>query len=110
MKRGFAYLLFVLPLLAACSRGEDPYVIGVSQCSVDAWREAANNEMLQEASFYGDVTVNIRSVHDDSEQQIEDIEKFIDEKVDLLVISPNESTSITPVVEKAYRSGIPVIL
>ena len=110
MRRGLAYLLLVLPLLAACSRGEDPYVIGVSQCSVDAWREAANNEILQEASFYGDVTVNIRSVHDDSEQQIEDIEKFIDEKVDLLVISPNESTSLTPVVEKAYRSGIPVIL
>jgi signal transduction histidine kinase/CheY-like chemotaxis protein/AraC-like DNA-binding protein len=110
MRRGLAYLLLVLPLLAACSRGEDPYVIGVSQCSVDAWREAANNEILQEASFYGDVTVSIRSVHDDSEQQIEDIEKFIDEKVDLLVISPNESTSLTPVVEKAYRSGIPVIL
>lgn len=110
MRRRLAYLLLVLPLLAACSRGEDPYVIGVSQCSVDAWREAANNEMLQEASFYGDVTVNILSVHDDSEQQIEDIEKFIDEKVDLLVISPNESTSLTPVVEKAYRSGIPVIL
>ena len=110
MRRGLAYLLLVLPLLAACSRGEDPYVIGVSQCSVDAWREAANNEMLQEASFYGDVTVNIRSVHDDSEQQIEDIEKFINEKVDLLVISPNESISLTPVVEKAYRSGIPVIL
>ncbi len=110
MRRGLAYLLLVLPLLAACSRGEDPFVIGVSQCSVDAWREAANNEMLQEASFYGDVTINIRSVHDDSEQQIEDIEKFIDEKVDLLVISPNESTSLTPVVEKAYRSGIPVIL
>ena len=110
MRKVLAYLFFALPLLTACSRGEDPYVIGVSQCSVDAWREAANNEIMQEASFYGDVTVNIRSVHDDSEQQVEDIEKFISEKVDLLVISPNESASLTPVVEKAYRSGIPVIL
>ena len=110
MRRGLTYLLILFPLLTACSRGEDPYVIGVSQCSVDAWREAANNEIMQEASFYGDVTVNIRSVHDDSEQQVEDIEKFISEKVDLLVISPNESASLTPVVEKAYHSGIPVIL
>ena len=95
-----AYLLLSLSLLAACSRGDGGYVIGVSQCSVDAWREVANEEILQEASFYGDVAVNIRSVHDDSEQQIADIQKFIDEKVDLLVISPNESASLSPVVEK----------
>lgn len=110
MRRGLAYLFLVLPLLAACSKGSEQYIIGVSQCSVDAWREVANEEILQEASFYGDVAVNIRSVHDDSEQQIADIQKFIDEKVDLLVISPNESASLSPVVEKAYRSGIPVIL
>lgn len=103
-------MLLLLPFLGACVKDSGGYVIGVSQCSVDAWREVANNEMLQEASFYNNLTVNIRSVHDDSEQQIRDIEEFIDEKVDLLVISPNESTSLTPVVEKAYRSGIPVIL
>lgn len=110
MSRRILYLLLVLPLLAACAKEADRYVIGVSQCSVDAWREVANNEILQEASFYNNITVNIRSVHDDSEQQIKDIEEFIDEKVDLLVISPNESTTLTPVVEKAFRSGIPVIL
>jgi len=110
MRRLAGYLLLLLPLLAACSKEADSYVIGVSQCSVDAWREMANSEIQQEASFYNNITVNIRSVRDDSEQQIKDIEQFIDEKVDLLVISPNESTSLTPVVEKAYRSGIPVIL
>ena len=110
MRRIAGYLLLLLLLLAACSKEEDRYVIGVSQCSVDAWREVANSEIQQEASFYNNIDVVIRSVHDDSEQQILDIEQFIDDDVDLLVISPNESTSLTPVVEKAYRSGIPVIL
>jgi len=86
------------------------YNIGVSQCSVDAWREVANNEILQEASFYGNLSVEIKSVRDNSEQQIEDIENFITKGVDLLIISPNESESLTPVVEKAYDAGIPVIL
>ena len=110
MKKKIAFLLLLLQVLGACVKDSGGYVIGVSQCSVDAWREVANNEIQQEASFYDNLTVNIRSVHDDSEQQIKDIEEFIDEKVDLLVISPNESTSLTPVVEKAYRAGIPVIL
>lgn len=74
------------------------------------WREVANSEMMQEASFYSNISLVIRSVHDDSEQQIRDIERFIDDKVDLLVISPNEAESLTPVVEKAYDAGIPVIL
>lgn len=32
------------------------------------------------------------------------------EGVDLLVVSPNESSALTPVISEVYRSGIPVIL
>src|SRR5574344_444014 len=103
-------MVAILTCLLSCTKEKNCFVVGVSQCSVDAWREVANAEMMQEASFYNDIKVQIKSVHDDSEQQIRDIEKFIDEKVDLLVISPNESTSLTPIVEKAYSAGIPVIL
>lgn len=103
-------MVAILTCLLSCTKEKNCFVVGVSQCSVDAWREVANAEMMQEASFYNDIKIQIKSVHDDSEQQIRDIEKFIDEKVDLLVISPNESTSLTPIVEKAYSAGIPVIL
>ena len=109
MRRPALIFLFCLAL-ASCSRAVDKYVIGISQCSIDMWREVANSEMMQEASFYSNISLVIRSVHDDSEQQIRDIERFIDDKVDLLVISPNEAESLTPVVEKAYDAGIPVIL
>lgn len=101
--------LTILPLLA-CSRKPEVYTIGVSQCSVDAWREAANNELRQEALFYNDLCLEFKSVRDDSQQQIADIEQFIDDGVDLLIISPNESSALSPVVEKAYDAGIPVIL
>ena len=45
-----------------------------------------------------------------NQQQIKQIQGFIDEKVDLIIASPNESNSITPIIEKAYNAGIPVIL
>ena len=105
-----ALLALCLPALFSCSKRPEVYTIGVSQCSVDTWREVANSEILQEASFYDHLSVEIKSVRDDSEQQIEDIENFITKGVDLLIISPNESESLTPVVEKAYDAGIPVIL
>ncbi|MBF0575015.1 substrate-binding domain-containing protein [Dysgonomonas sp. GY617] len=86
------------------------YVVGVSQCSDDLWRETVNGEILREASFFQNMQVQIKTVKDDTQQQIKDIESFIDAGVDLLVVSPNESTAITPIIQKAYRSGIPVIL
>ena len=102
--------LLLLLLLAACDKEPETFHVGVSQCSDDLWRETANREMIREVSFDVDLTIEIRSAHDDSEEQIRDVEYFIDKKVDLLVVSPNEATSLTPVVSKAFQSGIPVIL
>ena len=60
-----------------------------------------NDEMLREASFNKDISLIIKTVKDDTKQQIKDIESFIDAKVDLLIISPNGSTAMTPNVPKA---------
>lgn len=103
-------LLILILLCAGCSRQKQGFVIGVSQCSDDEWRSQMNRELLREALFYPGTQVKIKSVKDDSRAQINDIEMFIRQKVDLLVVAPNEAEVITPVVEKASRSGIPVIL
>ena len=50
------------------------------------------------------------TVEDNNQEQIKDIEEFITNRVDLLVVSPNEAKAITPVVDKAYDNGIPVVL
>ena len=70
-----------------------------------------NEELKREVALYqADAEVFIRSVKDDTPKQIADIEWFIEQKVDVLVVSPNESEACTPVIEKAYQQGIPVIL
>ena len=99
----------VLFSLAACHQ-EKEFTIGVSQCSEDLWRDEINKELRMEAMLRQDIDLVIKSVKDDSRQQIADIESLIDEGVDLLVVSPNESEALTPVISEAYRSGIPVIL
>ena len=70
-----------------------------------------NEELKREVALYqANTELLIRSVKDDTPKQIADIEWFIEQKVDVLVVSPNESEACTPVIEKAYQQGIPVIL
>ena len=99
-----------LLLLAGCNRNTKKYVIGVSQCSEDIWRNKLNDELLMETYQHKDVELLFASAKDNDKLQTEQIEKFIQRGVDLLIISPNQVHSITPVIDKAYDKGIPVIL
>lgn len=110
-KKVHIVLCFVgLLLLAGCNRNTKRYVIGVSQCSEDIWRDKLNDELLMETYQHKDVELLFASAKDNDKLQTEQIEKFIQRGVDLLIISPNQMHSITPVIDKAYDKGIPVIL
>lgn len=84
------YIIIGVNLLAGCGRKAAPqYVIGVSQCSKDFWRDKFNKE-LQMAEYLNDsIQVKLASSNDDSKLQTRQINQMIDEKVDLLVIAPN---------------------
>jgi ABC-type sugar transport system substrate-binding protein/DNA-binding response OmpR family regulator/nitrogen-specific signal transduction histidine kinase len=97
-------------LLFACQKPEKKYFIGISQCSDDEWRQKMNTEMQHEAMFQEGVSLTIKTVTDNTEKQIADIQSFIDSKVDLIIVTPNQTAPVTPVIEKAYFAGIPVIL
>lgn len=104
-------LCFVgLLVLSGCNRNTKKYVVGVSQCSEDIWRNKLNDELLMETYQHKDVELLFASAKDNDKLQTEQIEKFIQRGVDLLIISPNQVHSITPVIDKAYDKGIPVIL
>lgn len=97
-------------LLTGC-RGKDEikYRIGVSQCSGDYWREKTNEEIRRELLFHNDTEVEIRNADNDSRRQIEDIRYFMDNGFDLIIVSPNESAPLTPIIKEAYNKGIPVV-
>ena len=102
-------ILLCLIGITACRQDTPRFRIGVAQCSDDSWRHKMNDEILREAMFYDGVSVEIRSAGDDNRRQAEDIHYFMDKGVDLLIISANEAAPMTPIVEEAYRKGIPVI-
>lgn len=106
----YCFISIVCIFTVSCASKSEEWVIGVSQCSNDAWRTSMNNEILREASFHPNLKIIIKTVNDDSKKQVEDIENFISSGVDLLIISPNEAVPLMSVVEKAMDKNIPVIL
>ena len=96
--------------LASCSgdKAHNRFVVGVSQCSEDTWRDKLNEELRIAATYY-DVDLQIKSANDDVRLQTEQIDRFVEQGVDLLVVAPGQVT-ISPAIDKAYEKGIPVII
>ena len=57
-----------------------------------------NDQIKREALFYTNLKIEIKTLKDNSKEQIEDIEEVISEGVDLLIVSPKEAKDINPVV------------
>ena len=86
------------------------YHIGVSQCLDDAWRQKMNEEMERELLLHPEMSISRRIAYGSNELQCAQIDSFIAERVDLLIVSPNEAEAVQPAVTRAYRAGIPVIV
>ncbi|MDR1624284.1 MAG: substrate-binding domain-containing protein [Tannerellaceae bacterium] len=90
---------------------EKKFVIGLSQCMLDdAWRMSMIRETLLEASNYDNIEMVIRNADSNNEQQISQIRELIDMRVDVLIISPNQSEPLTPIAVEAFQAGIPTII
>jgi signal transduction histidine kinase/DNA-binding response OmpR family regulator len=67
-------------------------------------------EMKRELSFHPNIQFLYEQAGGDSQRQIEQVQELLNQNIDLLIISPNEADPLTPVVEKTFNRGIPVIV
>lgn len=109
------YILLVLITLFSCNSNDNNkkrISIGFSQSisEDDSWRKSMDNTMKVEASLHPEIDLTISIANVSTKKQIKDIEKMIKNHVDVLIVAPLGSDSIVPVIEKAYKKGIPVIL
>lgn len=112
MKRKLHLIIYVaiIVLLTGCAQKPRKFVIGVSQCSEDIWRDKLNDELKMGEYLNDSLIVKLASSNDDNVLQNKQVNQFIDEGVDLLIVSPNQLSAISKAVERAYDKGIPVIL
>ena len=64
-------------LLMGCTQNKPQYIIGVSQCSEDIWRNWQNSEMKMEANFHEGVELRFTAAHDNSELQSQQIDSLV---------------------------------
>ncbi len=102
--------LITLTILCGCSGGRARYVIGVSQCSEDIWRDKQNAELLMAAYCHEDVELRFAAAYDSDERQVQQIDSLVSTGIDLLIVAPNQVATITPAIDRAFDKGIPVIV
>jgi ABC-type sugar transport system substrate-binding protein/DNA-binding response OmpR family regulator len=111
MKRNLIYLTIITAIIcSACTNRKTKYVIGVSQCSEDIWRDWQNSEMMLESTLHDGVELRFTTARDDSKRQIQQIDSLVESGIQLLIVAPNQLASVTPAINRAYNKGIPVIV
>jgi ribose transport system substrate-binding protein len=95
-----------------CNRGgKSQFLVGFSQCNLgEPWRVAMNAEVTARAKDFPQLQIVFADAQQDNAKQVADVENFLRQRIDLLMISPNEARPLTPIVKRAYEQKIPVIV
>ena len=116
-----------LVFLAACAAGtlacsggatarhagtaEDPWIIGMSQCNLgEPWRVQMDADVREAAAAHPNLRVIFKDAQNNSLTQRSQVEEFLEQDVDLIIISPKEAAPLTGPVAAAYQRGVPVIV
>jgi ribose transport system substrate-binding protein len=118
--RTFAFLLLCVLFAIGCGAesrerhagtGEDPWVIGMSQCNLgEPWRVQMDADIRAAAAQHPNVRVIFKDAQNSSLIQRAQVEEYVEQGVDLIIISPKEAAPLTRPVAEAYQQGIPVIV
>jgi ribose transport system substrate-binding protein len=88
----------------------DTITIGFSGPAADhGWLGAINSAAIAEAKKYPDINLVVAEGTNDANLQISQVETFINDKVDAIVLLPTDGAALTEVAIEAMNAGIPVI-
>jgi ribose transport system substrate-binding protein len=88
----------------------DKVVIGFSAPAADhGWMGSITQSAKDVAAQYDDVELRVAEGTNDVNLQISQVETFINDKVDAIVLLPFDGAAMTPVALEAMKAGIPVI-
>ncbi|WP_122816404.1 substrate-binding domain-containing protein [Nocardioides pantholopis] len=88
----------------------DTVVIGFSAPAADhGWMGSITESTRNVADQYGDVDLRVAEGTNDVNLQISQVETFINEGVDAIVLLPFDGAAMTPVALRAMEAGIPVV-
>jgi ribose transport system substrate-binding protein len=88
----------------------DTVTIGFSAPAADhGWIAGITQSARDTAANYDDIDLQVAEGTNDVSTQISQVETFINDKVDAIVLLPFDGAALTPVALQAMQAGIPVI-
>jgi ribose transport system substrate-binding protein len=124
MNRKLKYVMSILLVAALCvvfiaARGKkeakpkkEGFVIGWSNAGMgDSWRQFLVANFNAEVAKHPEIkTSYVTNADEKPEKQIADIDDLLVKGIDILIVYPTVGDAIVPAIERAYSSGIPVIV
>lgn len=120
LKKILTFGVFVGMLMALASCGQGPstsngskvFVVGYSQSNnAEPYRAQLNLQLQHYIKQYPDLKLlPITDAHQDSTTQVSQVQNFISQHVDVLIVSPNEPAPLTAPIQQACAQHIPVII
>lgn len=120
MKRVLAFAVALLLALTGCSREdisenaakqteEDKIRIGMlfDTFVVERWQR--DRDVFVSTALELGAEVNVQNANGDVEEQVSQMEYFIEKKVDVIVVVPIESSALVKSIKKAKEAGIKVV-
>ncbi|MFE9654374.1 substrate-binding domain-containing protein [Micromonospora sp. NPDC006431] len=88
------------------------YTICFSNAAVNnPWRQVGFKTMQQEVKQHPEITTfTVLDAEAKDDKQISDIQSLTGKKCSAIIISPNTTATLTPAVEQACQTGVPVIV
>lgn len=116
MKYSYLILIALITLFAGCNQSSNSeksnankIVIGISMLSMqNEFIVNINDEMQKKAQELGAELIIVDAERSPL-KQIEQIESFIAQKVDVIILNPCEYEASSPAVTKALAAGIPIV-
>lgn len=115
--RTLKYLVGILvaTLLLGCNReepgsdGKKKIVIGVSLLNLSSEFIVMLDESMEAKAQELGVRLIVNDAQRSAERQIQQVESFIAQQVDVIILNPCEVDASSPAVDKALAAGIPVV-
>lgn len=111
MMKNALFLCYLFLLIPGLVFANSPKTIAFAQDDMaNDFRKAQVNEVKEAVSAHSELRFVASNAKGKTALLIFQIQGFIDQKVDLIIVGTNDAKAVVPVVTKAYQSGIPVII
>lgn len=109
--KGYNPLLWLLILVPSLAFASPQKTIAFAQDDLsNDFRKAQVNEVKEAVANHPQLRFVSSNAKGQTALLIYQIDRFIQQQVDLIIVGTNDARAVVPVVTKAYQSGIPVII